>query len=72
MMGHEKLGSMYKTNFSLMNHHKWSLSDLEDMMPWERYIYIDLLQDFLIEQEQLRKQQEQEMQAKIRQAQRRR
>ena len=71
-MGHDKLGNVYKTNFALMNHHKWNLSDLEDMMPWERYIYVDLLQAFLREQEEQRRLQEQEMQAKIRQSQRRR
>lgn len=71
-MGHDKLGNVYKTNFALIQHHKWSLSDLEDMIPWERYIYIDLLQNFLREQEDQRRLQEQEMQAKIRQAQRRR
>jgi len=71
-MGHDSLANYFKTNFALMQHHKWSLSDLEEMMPWERYIYIDLLQEFLREQEEQRRLQEQEMQAKIRQSQRRR
>lgn len=35
-----------------MQHHHWSLSDMENMMPWERYIYIDLLHAYLKEQEQ--------------------
>jgi len=26
-----------------MQHHKYSLSDLENMMPWEREIYVDML-----------------------------
>jgi len=30
-------------NFSLMQHHKYSLTELEDMLPWERDIYIGLL-----------------------------
>jgi hypothetical protein len=55
-----------------MQHHHWSISELENMMPWERYIYIDLLEAFLIEQEKLAKQREQEMKAQIKQAQRRR
>jgi len=33
----------YKTNFSLINHYKWSLGELENMMFWEREIYISLL-----------------------------
>jgi|TARA_R110000824_G_scaffold398190_1_gene601972 hypothetical protein len=27
----------------LMQHHKYSLTELDDMMPWEREIYIGLL-----------------------------
>jgi len=30
-----------------MHHHKYSLSELEDMIPWERNIYIALLVDYL-------------------------
>ena len=26
-----------------MQHHKYSLSEIENMMPWERDIYIDML-----------------------------
>ena len=26
-----------------MQHHKYSLSELETMLPWEREIYIDML-----------------------------
>lgn len=42
-MAHETLESYYKTNFSLMQHHKYSLTELENMMPWEREIYVNLL-----------------------------
>lgn len=31
------------TNFALMQHHKYSLTELESMMPWERDIYVSLL-----------------------------
>lgn len=30
-----------------MQHHKYSLTELEDMMPWEREIYIMLLVQYL-------------------------
>ena len=33
----------YKTNFALIQHHKYSLTELENMMPWEREIYLGLL-----------------------------
>tara|TARA_B100001778_G_scaffold325379_1_gene320813 strand:- start:694 stop:843 length:150 start_codon:yes stop_codon:yes gene_type:complete len=31
------------TNFALMQHHKYSLNELENMMPWERDVYVDML-----------------------------
>jgi len=55
-MAHESLESYYKTNFSLMQHHKYSLTELENMMPWEREIYVTLLQQY-IEDENLKNQQ---------------
>ena len=30
-----------------MQHHKYSLSELEYMMPWEREIYLGLLEEFI-------------------------
>ena len=52
----EDLESYYRINFSLMQYHKYSLTELENMMPWERDVYIALLQDY-IEAENLKKQQ---------------
>ena len=39
-----------------MQYHKYSLTELENMMPWERDIYVALLQEH-IEKEQLKQQQ---------------
>jgi len=55
-MAHESLESYYKTNFSLIQHHKYSLTELENMIPWEREIYVTLLQQY-IEEENLKHQQ---------------
>lgn len=52
MLGHDKLQNYYKTNFALMQHHKYSLTEIESMIPWERFIYINLLQGYLKEEEQ--------------------
>jgi len=41
---------MYNTNFSLMQHHKYSLSELENMIPWEREIYLSLLVNYIQEE----------------------
>ena len=57
-MAHEDLESYYKLNFALMQHHKYSLTELENMRPWEREIYVSLLQQY-VEEENLKAQQEQ-------------
>ena len=31
----------------MMQHHKYSLTELEDMMPWEREIYVGMLQQHI-------------------------
>ena len=71
-MGHDKLANHYKTQFSLVQYHKWSLYTLEQMLPWERYIYVDLLQAFLKEEEQKAKDRENELKNKINHANRKR
>tara|TARA_R100001369_G_scaffold70056_1_gene97759 strand:- start:49 stop:183 length:135 start_codon:yes stop_codon:yes gene_type:complete len=35
-----------------MHHHKYSLTELEEMLPWEREIYIGLLMNHLKEEEE--------------------
>ena len=34
----------------MMQHHKYSLTELENMMPWEREIYIGLLMQWIKEE----------------------
>lgn len=43
LMSHEELTSYMQTNFALMKFHKYTLEDLENMLPWEREVYIGLL-----------------------------
>tara|TARA_B100000780_G_scaffold245209_1_gene189170 strand:- start:77 stop:223 length:147 start_codon:yes stop_codon:yes gene_type:complete len=38
-----------------MQHHKYSLNELDNMMPWEREIYIGLLEEYLKEQQKEQK-----------------
>ena len=33
-----------------MQHHKYSLTELDNLMPWERQVYIDLLMNHLEEE----------------------
>jgi hypothetical protein len=39
-----------ETNFSLMQHHNWSLSDIENMLPWEKDVYVNYLVKYLEKQ----------------------
>ena len=55
-MTHEDLESYYKVNFALIQHHKYSLTELENMIPWEREVYLTLLQQY-IEEENLKQRQ---------------
>ena len=55
-MAHEDLESYYKINFALMQHHKYSLTELENMIPWEREVYLTFLKQY-IEEENLKQQQ---------------
>ena len=42
-----------------MQHHKYSLSELENMMPWEREIYVALLMKFVEKENEEAKKQNQ-------------
>ena len=55
-MAHVDLESYYRINFALMQFHKYSLTEIENMMPWERDIYLTLLK-IHIEEENLKAQQ---------------
>ena len=55
-MAHTNLESYYKVNFALMQHHKYSITEIENMMPWERDVYVTLLKQS-IEEENLKAQQ---------------
>ena len=51
-LSHEGLVNYYQLNFSLINNHNYSLSELENMIPWERQIYIGLLINYVKEQKE--------------------
>lgn len=49
-LSHDTLANYYQMNYQLMQNHKYSLSDLENMLPWEREIYVEMLVDDIKEQ----------------------
>ena len=56
-LSHNNLENYFKTNFAMMQHHKYSLSDIENMVPWERDVYVDLLQQHIREENERIKEQ---------------
>lgn len=36
----------------MIQHHQWSLTEIENMLPWEREIYTGLLINFLEEEKE--------------------
>ena len=42
----------------MMQHHNYSLEELENMVPWEREIYIGLLMNYLQDEREQREQEE--------------
>lgn len=44
--------NFYKTNFALMQFHKYDLTVIENMIPFEREIYVTLLEQHLEEEKQ--------------------
>ena len=51
-MSHMSLENYLRLNFALMQYHKYSLTEIENMMPWERDIYVILLKNHLEEEEE--------------------
>ena len=49
-MAHTDLASYFKINFALMQHHKYSLTEIENMMPWEKEVYVTLLKQYIDEE----------------------
>ena len=41
----------------MMQHHKYSLTELDNMIPWERQVYVDMLINYLEEENEKLKQQ---------------
>ena len=54
-MSHIDLKSYYELNFALVQFHKYSLTEIENWIPWERDLYVDMLKAH-IETEKLKAQ----------------
>lgn len=47
MLGHTSLAIYYKTMFSMVQFHKYSLAELESLIPYEMEIYVQMLAEYV-------------------------
>ena len=66
MLGYGSLSDYFATNFKLIHHYKYDLAVLDNMIPWEKMVYMNLLKNLLETQEIMRKQEEAEAAARLR------
>lgn len=51
---------MFLTHFALTFHHKYTLSEIEGMIPWERDVFVKFVTDYIQEEnERLMKEKDQ-------------
>lgn len=55
-MSHNTLENYYVSIFSLVQHHKYSVEDVENLYPFERDIFVEMLLQYLKEIQEQRKQ----------------
>lgn len=51
-MGYSSAAVFYKTMFALVQHHKYSLTEVECMYPYERDIFVEMLTQYMEKLEQ--------------------
>lgn len=52
MLCHISLGNYYQMIFALAQHHKYSISDIENLMPYERDLYFQMLINYIEKQKE--------------------
>jgi len=51
-LSHNNLANYYNTVFAMAQHHKYSIKDIEDLIPFERDLYVGMLSDYLERQKE--------------------
>lgn len=46
-LSHDTLANYYQANSALLYYHKYSLTEVENMMPWEREVYMRFIIQYL-------------------------
>jgi len=55
MLNHTNLYEYYQKIFGMIQHHKYSISELESLIPYELEIYYGMLIDYIKQEEENRK-----------------
>jgi hypothetical protein len=59
MVGYDTLENFLRTNWALVQHHKWNFHDIENMIAWERQVFVVMLTQYLKdEQDRIRLEQQ--------------
>jgi hypothetical protein len=54
---HDNLSNYFQTNFAMMQHHKYNLTELDNLIPWEKSLYVNMLIRHIEEENEKLKQQ---------------
>ena len=52
LLSHNNLANYYSLVFSLAQHHKYSITEIEELVPFESDIYVAMLMDHLEKEKQ--------------------
>ena len=59
LLSHNTLSNYFQLNFSLIKQSGFSLTEIENMVPWEREIYVTLLKQQMDQERQAQREQQQ-------------
>ncbi len=51
MLSHISLSNYYQIVFALAQHHKYQISEIESLIPYERDLYVSMLIDYVEKQQ---------------------
>jgi hypothetical protein len=54
-LSHNTLENYYSVNFALVQHHKYSITEVDNLIPFERDLYVDMLSRFIKQTEEAKK-----------------
>jgi hypothetical protein len=52
VLGHIDLANYYKILFAMAQHYNYSIADIENLLPFERDIFVDMLIEFIQKQKE--------------------